>query len=195
MSVYASRYTGFLGVMMKYISFRMDNDNYNRLEKILLQSSRMNPARFFSSMAYRIASGKVEESNQTPASNEQLNHVRQIRFSDVMLEKLTYRANQHGWHVSKEIRFLLDLAMTEEPVLLDEELAELRLARNAVNTVGRNLSTIIRNRDYADVSHESLWEDVKRLTREVETVKKAVRKLTNSAVNIRSVKLRNEPKG
>ncbi|WP_155814776.1 hypothetical protein [Serratia symbiotica] len=96
--------------------------------------------------------------------------------------------------MAKEIRFMLNLAMTTEPVLLDEEVEELRRARNAVNTAGRNLATIIRQRQYHDVKETELWEAVKKLNKDVEDVKKSVRHLTNAAVNVRSVKIRNTPK-
>ncbi|MFT8212024.1 MAG: hypothetical protein ACMZI0_18230 [Symbiopectobacterium sp.] len=77
--------------------------------------------------------------------------------------------------MAKEIRFMLNLAMTTEPVLLDEEVEELRRARNAVNTAGRNLAAIIRQRQYHDVKETELWEEVKKLNKDVEALKKAVR--------------------
>lgn len=39
-----------------------------------------------------------------------------------------------------------------------------------------------------------LWEEVKKLNKDVEDVKKAVRQLTNAAVNVCSVKIRNTQK-
>ncbi|WP_187312908.1 hypothetical protein [Candidatus Williamhamiltonella defendens] len=56
---------------------------------------------------------------------------------------------------------MLNLAMTTEPVLLDEEVEELCRVRNTVNTAVRNLATIIRQRQYHDVKDTELWEVVK----------------------------------
>ncbi|WP_187306966.1 hypothetical protein [Candidatus Williamhamiltonella defendens] len=56
---------------------------------------------------------------------------------------------------------MLNLAMTTEPVLLDEEVEELCRVRNAVNTAVRNLATIICQRQYHDVKDTELWGVVK----------------------------------
>lgn len=149
---------------------------------------------FFSALANKIISQHTKEVDNVSRKGSPLSHVRQIRLSDEMLNQLTLKADSRHWSVAKEIRFMLNISMTTEPVLLDEEVEELRRARNSVNTVGRNLATIIRQRQYHDVKETELWEAVKKLNKEVEVVKKAVRQLTHAAVNVRSVKIRNTPK-
>ncbi|QBY46760.1 hypothetical protein [Arsenophonus nasoniae] len=145
-------------------------------------------SRFFSVLANKIISQYSTEVDTVSCKESTLSNVRQIRLSDEMLNQLTLQADSRHWSVAKEIRFMLNLAMTTEPVLLDEEVEELRRARNAVNTAGRNLATIIRQRQYNDVKETELWEAVKKLNKDVEDVKKSVRQLTNAAVNVRSVK-------
>ncbi|PAV11383.1 hypothetical protein CBG25_00575 [Arsenophonus sp. ENCA] len=179
---------------MKFISFRIENDNYTKLKDAIIKLSGKTPAAFFSTIANKIISQHTTDVDNVFRKESTLSHVRQIRLSDEMLNQLTLQADSRHWSVAKEIRFMLNLAMTTEPVLLDEEVEELRRARNAVNTAGRNLATIIRQRQYHDVKETDLWEEVKKLNKDVEDVKKAVRQLTNAAVNVRSVKIRNTPK-
>ncbi|WGM08716.1 hypothetical protein [Arsenophonus nasoniae] len=179
---------------MKFISFRIDNDNYIKLKDAIIKLSGKTPAAFFSALANKIISQHTTDVDNVFQKESPLSNVRQIRLSDEMLNQLTLQADSRHWSVAKEIRFMLNLAMTTEPVLLDEEVEELRRARNAVNTAGRNLATIIRQRQYHDVKETELWEAVKKINNDVGDVKKAVRQLTNAAVNVRSVKIRNTPK-
>ncbi|WGL93943.1 hypothetical protein [Arsenophonus nasoniae] len=179
---------------MKFVSFRISVDNYNKLKDAIMKLSGKKPTAFFSALANKIISQHTTDVDTVSCKESTLSNVRQIRLSDEMLNQLTLQADSRHWSVAKEIRFMLNLAMTTEPVLLDEEVEELRRARNAVNTAGRNLATIIRHRQYHDVKQTELWEAVKKLNKDVEDVKKSVRKLTNAAVNVRSVKIRNAPK-
>jgi len=179
---------------MKFINFRISIDNYHKLKDAIMKLSGKTPTAFFSAFANKIIFQNMTEVDNISRKESTLSNVRQIRLSDEMLNQLTLQADSRNWSVAKEIRFMLNLAMTTEPVLLDEEVEELRRARNAVNTAGRNLATIIRQRQYHDVKDTELWEAVKKLNKEVETVKKSVRQLTNAAVNVRSVKIRNTPK-
>ncbi|PAV05379.1 hypothetical protein CBG25_06490 [Arsenophonus sp. ENCA] len=179
---------------MKFISFRIKNDNYNKLKDAIIKLSGKTPAAFFSALANKIIYQHTTDVDTISSKEAPLSNVRQIRLSNEMLNQLTQQADSRHWSVAKEIRFMLNLAMTTEPVLLDEEVEELRRARNAVNTAGRNLATIIRQRQYHDVKETELWEAVKKINNDVGDVKKAVRQLTNAAVNVRSVKIRNTPK-
>lgn len=179
---------------MKFISFRIDNGNYTKLKDAIIKLSGKTPTAFFSALANKIISQHTTDVGTISSKESPLSNVRQIRLSNEMLNQLTLQADSRHWSVAKEIRFMLNLAMTTEPVLLDEEVEELRRARNSVNTAGRNLATIIRQRQYHDVKETELWEEVKKLNKDVEDVKKAVRQLTNAAVNVRSVKIRNTPK-
>lgn len=152
------------------------------------------PPLFFSAIANKIISQHTTDVDTISSKESPLSNVRKIRLSDEMLNQLTLQADSRHWSVAKEIRFMLNLAMTTEPVFLDEEVEELRRAKNEVNTAGRNLATIIRQRQYHDVKETNLWEAVKKINKDVGDVKKAVRQLTNAAVNVRSVKIRNTPK-
>ncbi|PAV02298.1 hypothetical protein CBG25_11710, partial [Arsenophonus sp. ENCA] len=119
---------------MKFISFRIENGNYTKLKDAIIKLSGKTPTAFFSAIANKIISQHTTDVDTISSKESPLSNVRQIRLSDEMLNQLTLQADSRHWSVAKEIRFMLNLAMTTEPVLLDEEVEELRRARNAVNT-------------------------------------------------------------
>ncbi|EDS5055985.1 hypothetical protein B1Q49_004613 [Salmonella enterica] len=78
--------------------------------------------------------------------------------------------------------------MSNEPVLLDHEIAELRGARNAVDRIGQNIFYIIAKRQQLEINDPAFWDDIKKLNNSIDDVKKLVNKITLSRQNVISVK-------
>ena len=192
---HASRYTGFLGGVMKFISFRIDDEDYDKLKKNIEILYQIKPTEYLKRVALTL-SGK--EINAVPSDNllsEKFDNAFWTYLSDKQRNTIINSAKTRHWSLSKEIRFRLNLTMTNEPVLLDEEITALTATKNAVNKVGRNLSAIIKRQQLLAINDPDMWEDIKLLSSHMEALREQVSQLTRTAANQRTVKLRNEVKG
>ena len=105
-----------------------------------------------------------------------------------MMNFIKDQALKNGWSESKEIRFRLNQTISNEPVLLDREIAELRGARNAVDRIGQNVFYIIAKRQLLEVNDPAFWDDIKKLNQSIDDVKKLVNKITLARQNVINVK-------
>lgn len=180
---------------MKFISFRIDDEDYDKLKKNIEILYQIKPTEYLKRVALTL-SGK--EMNAVPSDNllsEKFDNAFWTYLSDKQRNTIINSAKTRHWSLSKEIRFRLNLTMTNEPVLLDEEITALTATKNAVNKVGRNLSAIIKRQQLLAINDPDMWEDIKLLSSHMEALREQVSQLTRTAANQRTVKLRNEVKG
>ncbi|EKJ5694464.1 hypothetical protein PJO24_004683 [Salmonella enterica] len=173
---------------MKYISFRMTNDDYEKLSVVIKNITDKTPTKFFADLASKIISENKSFDNHSCDDGTDLNHVKQVRLSTSMMSFIKGQAKRNGWSESKEIRFRLNQTISNEPVLLDHEIAELRGARNAVDRIGQNVFYIIAKRQQLEINDPAFWDDIKKLNKSIDDVKKLVNKITLSRQNVISVK-------
>ncbi|EBJ5114496.1 hypothetical protein DV589_24270 [Salmonella enterica] len=173
---------------MKYISFRITDDNYEKLSMVVKNITDKTPAKFFADLAIKIISENKNFDNHSCDDGTDLNHVKQVRLSTSMMSFIKEQAKRNGWSESKEIRFRLNQTISNEPVLLDHEIAELRGARNAVDRIGQNIFYIIAKRQQLEINDPAFWDDIKKLNKSIDDVKKLVNKITLSRQNVISVK-------
>lgn len=173
---------------MKMICFRMKDDNYKKLSTVIKNITDKTPAKFFADLANKIISENKNYANHSDDDGTDLNHVKQVRLSTSMMNFIKDQAKRNGWSESKEIRFRLNQTISNEPVLLDHEIAELRGARNAVDRIGQNVFYIIAKRQQLEINDPAFWDDIKKLNKTIDDVKKLVNKITLSRQNVISVK-------
>ncbi|EOT5815339.1 hypothetical protein ACK6E7_004484, partial [Escherichia coli] len=178
-----------LGGGMKYVSFRVSNDDYEKLFTAIKDVSNKTPAKFFADLAKKIISKNTGfDKSRVDDDGTDLNHVKQVRLSTAMMSVIKEQALKNGWSESKEIRFRLNQTISNEPVLLDREIAELRGARNAVDRIGQNIFYIIAKRQLLEVNDPAFWDDIKKLNQSIDDVKKLVNKITLARQNVINVK-------
>ncbi|EEE0306451.1 hypothetical protein B5Q28_004519 [Salmonella enterica subsp. enterica serovar Oranienburg] len=173
---------------MKYISFRITDDNYEKLSIVVKNITDKTPAKFFADLASKIISENKNIDKPCEDGATDLNHVKQVRLSTSTMNFIKEQALKNGWSESKEIRFRLNQTISNEPVLLDHEIAELRGARNAVDRIGQNIFYIIAKRQQLEINDPAFWDDIKKLNKSIDDVKKLVNKITLSRQNVISVK-------
>ncbi|EAN7010353.1 hypothetical protein RN228_004661 [Escherichia coli] len=174
---------------MKYVSFRVSNDDYEKLFTAIKDVSNKTPAKFFADLAKNIISKNTGfDKSRVDDDGTDLNHVKQVRLSTAMMSVIKEQALKNGWSESKEIRFRLNQTISNEPVLLDREIAELRGARNAVDRIGQNIFYIIAKRQLLEVNDPAFWDDIKKLNQSIDDVKKLVNKITLARQNVINVK-------
>ncbi|MFZ4210586.1 hypothetical protein ACOZB2_04000 [Pantoea endophytica] len=166
----------------------MNKDNYSKLKAVIKETTGKTPSGFFADLSDKIISDNNDVIDAIPEDDYELKNVRQVRFSDSMLHKLSLSAKEHRWSMAKEIRFRINQTLESIPVLLDDELAELRGARNAVDRIGQNLYYIIAKRQILSVNDPALWDDIKKLNVAIEEVKSLVYNITSARANVLNLK-------
>ena len=68
-----------------------------------------------------------------------------MRFNvdKVMYDKISESAKKHGWTLSKKILFRLNQTLSREPVMLENEIRELRKTHNEIVRIGQNIYYLI----------------------------------------------------
>ena len=93
---------------MKYVSFRISNDDYEKLFTVIKDVSNKTPAKFFADLAKKIISKNTGfDKSMVDDDGDDLNHVKQVRLSTAMMNFIKDQALKNGWSESKEIRFRL----------------------------------------------------------------------------------------
>lgn len=163
---------------MRYVNFRLDDDDYK-----LLQDNLPCSVPYY---CKAVATGFIDEIKSKTDNDNVRGKKKFISIDlrgDYLSEKFTFlftveqkqalvtAAKSHGWTLSREVRHRLQMTLDNKMDFYDQELRVLNGARNAVDVVGRNLNYIIV-RDSAQILDKSGFkEDVDRLQHNIASLK------------------------
>lgn len=174
---------------VKLLGIRLSEDEFNKLaEKASLLD--LKPASFMKRLVLSIIHGKKPTSTISPVYSTNYDKPRSVNLNEDLINELKKHADSNGWSLSKEIRFRLSSSLSESPSFYPDEVKELRLARNAVDVVGRNLHHIIVRKELLMINDEGFHQDVRRLNQNIEALKNQVTELTRLSVNRRNQRTR-----
>lgn len=174
---------------IKHLGIRLNEDEFNKLtEKAELLNIK--PASFLKRLVLSIIHGKKTTSTISPVYSTNYDKPTTVNLNEELIKELKSHADSNGWSLSKEIRFRLSASLAEVPAFYPDEVKELRLARNAVDVVGRNLHHIIVRKQLLMINDEGFHEDVIRLTKNIEALQNQVTELTRLSVNRRNLRTR-----
>lgn len=174
---------------MKMLRFRVTDEQYQELKTIGHEKGCRSANEFLKDIALAILSkDKKIDSDKTGLDRDYLSVNMRFNVDEVTYDKISESAKKHGWTLSKEIRFRLNQTLSREPVMLENEISELRKTRNEIVRIGQNIYYLIAQRQLLPVNDKNMWEDIKKLNDLIEDVKGKVNYLAEARANILPVK-------
>ncbi|WP_280626975.1 hypothetical protein [Arsenophonus nasoniae] len=174
---------------MKMLRFRVTDEQYQELKTISSENGCRSANEFLKDIALTILSkDKKFNKEKSELDRDYLINKLQFHVTDEVHEKIRASAKKHGWTLSKEIRFRLNQTLSREPVMLENEIRELRKTRNEIVRIGQNIYYLIAQRQLLPVNDKNMWEDIKKLNVLIEDVKRKVNYLADARANILPVK-------
>lgn len=118
---------------MKTIRFRLTDEQYQELKTISHGKGCRSANEFLKDIALAILSkDKKNDIDKTDLDRDYLSVNMRFNVDEVTYDKISESAKKHGWTLSKEIRFRLNQTLSREPVMLENEIRELRKTRNEI---------------------------------------------------------------
>ena len=171
---------------MRHIQITVSDEEYN----IIKQASQLSGQKLGD-----FVKSKVLKSNRDDKNAPLTDGVEVVRGSKekawVYLQSheksvIQKNAEFHGWSASREIVFRLMSTMLSshgEVVLYPDEVDALKKARNAVDTVGRNIKFIITGDRFVTVDDPSFRAEIRELLNLTSEVKETVNSMVNTVLN------------
>lgn len=115
---------------MKMLRFRVTDEQYQELKTISSEKGCRSAHEFLKDIALAsLSKDKKIESNKNDLYRDDLAVNMRFNVDEVTYDKISESAKKHGWTLSKEIRFRLNQTLSREPVMLENEIRELRKTR------------------------------------------------------------------
>ncbi|EFW12439.1 hypothetical protein SSYM_1270, partial [Serratia symbiotica str. Tucson] len=169
---------------MKMLRFRVTDEQYQELKKISHEKGCRSANEFLKDIALVILSNdKKIDINKNNLDRYYLSVNMRFNVDEVTHDKISESAKKHGWTLSREIRFRLNQTLSREPVMLENEIRELRKTRNETVRIGQNIYYLIAQRQLLPVNDKNMWEDIKKLNALIEDVKGKVNYLAEARAN------------
>lgn len=171
---------------MKHIQIRLSDDEYN----IIKQASDLSGQKLGDFVKSKVLKSRRDDLNSPLDGGVEVVRApkEKVAFYLQKHEKmiLVKNAEFHGWSTSREIVFRLMSTMLNshnEVVLYPEEVDALKKARNAVDTVGRNIKFIITGDRFVTVDDPAFREEIRSLLNLSAEIKSTVNSMVNTVLN------------
>lgn len=170
---------------MKTIKWRVTEEEYEKILNVIKSHGARSVHQFFKDISLAIFSKEEGDLPSDDINNiDYLFYKMQFHVTEDMNNKIRGSVKKHGWTLSKEIRFRLNQTLSREPVMLENEIRELRKIRNEIVRIGQNIYYLIAQRQLLPVNDKNMWEDIKKLNALIEDVKGKVNYLAEARANI-----------
>lgn len=164
---------------MKQIKFRLTDDEYEKINTRLRDELNVSVPLFFKAMGLEILNRDFNIKKNLADNNINLDNISD--YTDKKLQVLvTYEhyvalkkmADKHGWSLSKEIRFRLQLTLSNQMDFFDEEITEMRICRNQIKRIGVNINMIQRKDTYQVLDKAGFKQDIDELKLQLSELEK-----------------------